>query len=194
MDLLPLLTWMQETGVAVTVRDSLYLFPLLEAVHVIGLALVFGTIAVIDLRLLGVASSHRSFGLMASEIMAWTWAAFALTALTGALMFITNAAVYYNNIYFRVKIGLLVLAGLNVFVFELTPEVMDVLRYGRGVDNRRLIDAGFRYGYTSAGTVQAFVEAMRLRDTVGQPEGYRYERDVENFFRHSPAVVREPAE
>jgi UDP-glucose 4-epimerase len=77
---------------------------------------------------------------------------------------------------------------------ELTPEVMDVLRYGRGVDNRRLIDAGFRYGYTSAGTVQAFVEAMRLRDTVGEPEGYRYERDVENFFRHSPAVVREPAE
>ncbi len=77
---------------------------------------------------------------------------------------------------------------------ELTPEVMDVLRYGRGVDNRRLCDAGFQYGYTSAGTVQAFVEAMRLRDTVGEPEGYRYERDVENFFRHSPAVVREPAE
>ncbi len=120
MDLLPLLTWMQETGVAVTVRDSLYLFPLLESLHVIGLALVFGTIAVIDLRLLGVASSHRSFGRMASEIMTWTWAAFALTALTGALMFITNAAVYYNNIYFRVKIGLLVLAGLNVLVFELT--------------------------------------------------------------------------
>ncbi|MBA2282019.1 MAG: NAD-dependent epimerase/dehydratase family protein [Actinomycetota bacterium] len=77
---------------------------------------------------------------------------------------------------------------------ELTPEVMDVLRYGRGVDNRRLKEAGFNYGYTSAGTVEAFVEAMRLRSTIGQPATYRYERDVEDFFRHSPAVVREPAE
>jgi UDP-glucose 4-epimerase len=74
---------------------------------------------------------------------------------------------------------------------DLTPEVMDVLRYGRGVDNRRLKQAGFKYGYTSAGTVQAFVEAMRLRKTVGEEVGYTYERDVENFFRHSPAIVRE---
>jgi hypothetical protein len=116
----PLLGWLQETGPATGIRDSLLLFPLLEAVHVIGLALVFGTIAIIDLRLLGVASSGRSFNRMASDIMPWTWAAFAVTALTGALMFITNATVYFQNAYFRAKMLLLLGAAVNVLVFELT--------------------------------------------------------------------------
>jgi UDP-glucose 4-epimerase len=75
---------------------------------------------------------------------------------------------------------------------ELSPELADLLTYGRGADNRRLKQAGFDYEYTSAGAVQSFVEATRLRRTVGSPEPYRYERDVEQFFRHSPAVVREP--
>ena len=57
---------------------------------------------------------------MASEILKWTWAAFAVTALTGALMFITNARVYYGNFFFRTKMMLLVVAGINVLVFELT--------------------------------------------------------------------------
>jgi UDP-glucose 4-epimerase len=73
----------------------------------------------------------------------------------------------------------------------LPEELLDLLKYGRGVDNRRLKRAGFAYEYTSAGTVEAFVEALRLRGTVGESEpSYRYERDVEAFFRHSPAVVR----
>jgi hypothetical protein len=120
VDILSLLTRVQETGLAISIRDSLYLFPLLESAHVIGLALVFGTIAVIDLRLLGVASAHRPFLRVARDVFGWTWAAFALTATTGLLMFITNAVVYFNNTYFRVKVGLLVLAAVNVLVFELT--------------------------------------------------------------------------
>lgn len=75
---------------------------------------------------------------------------------------------------------------------DLNPETIDLLKYGRGIDNRRLVSTGFRYNYTSAGTVAAFAEAMRLRNTIGEHEpGYRYESDVEQFFRHSPAVVRE---
>ncbi len=74
----------------------------------------------------------------------------------------------------------------------LPDELMQLLRYGRGVDNGRLKRAGFEYHYTSAGAVEAFIEALRLRSTVGDSEpAYRYERDVEAFFRHSPAVVRE---
>jgi UDP-glucose 4-epimerase len=80
------------------------------------------------------------------------------------------------------------LASLGV---ELSPELGDLLTYGRGADNRRLKQAGFEYGYTSAGAVRAFVEAARLRRIVGGPEPYRYERDVEQFFRQSPAVVRD---
>jgi UDP-glucose 4-epimerase len=82
------------------------------------------------------------------------------------------------------------LSGLNII--DLPPELLMVLRYGRGVDNRRLKRAGFRYQYTSAGAVESYAQAARLRSTIGKPTDYHYERDVENFFRHSPAVVRHP--
>ena len=75
-------------------------------------------------------------------------------------------------------------------VVDLPPEVLVLLRYGRGVDTSAFREAGFRYEYTTAGAVDSFARALRLQTTVGQPE-YRYERDVENFFRHSPAVVRD---
>jgi hypothetical protein len=82
--------------------------------------MVFGTIAIIDLRLLGIASTRRPFTRIASDIFKWTWAAFGLTVLTGFLMFITNAGVYFHNSYFQWKMALLLLAGLNMLAFELT--------------------------------------------------------------------------
>src|SRR5712671_3629767 len=120
MDTTAFLKWLEASGPATRIRDSFFLFPLIESAHVFGLALVFGTIAIIDLRLLGIASTERSFRRMASDILKWTWAAFALTVLTGALMFITNAGVYYHNFYFRAKMLLLVLSGINMMVFEVT--------------------------------------------------------------------------
>ncbi len=74
---------------------------------------------------------------------------------------------------------------------DLPPELLALLRYGRGVDNRRLKQHGFSYCYTSAGAVEAFAQTSRLRRTVGNKPAYKYERDVENFFRHSPAVIRQ---
>jgi hypothetical protein len=120
MDVATALDWLQSTNMAVLIRDSLLLFPLLEAVHVIGLALVFGTIAIVDLRLLGVASTNRPFQRLAADTLKWTGGAFALTAITGALMFTTNATVYFHNGYFRAKVALLALAAVNALVFELT--------------------------------------------------------------------------
>jgi uncharacterized protein DUF6644 len=120
VDIHALLASLEGSGLATRIRDSLFIFPLLESIHVIGLTLVFGTILILDLRLLGLASTGRSVQRIASEILTWTWAAFALTAVTGALMFITNAAVYYDNVFFRAKAALLVLAGINMVVFEVT--------------------------------------------------------------------------
>src|ERR1700689_447569 len=120
MDIPSLLKSLEDSGLADRIRGSLLLFPLLESAHVIGLALVFGSIAVIDLRLLGIASTQRSFKRMASDILKWVWVAFALTALTGALMFITNAQVYYHNFFFRTKMLLLALTGVNMLAFDLT--------------------------------------------------------------------------
>ena len=120
MDPTPVLEWLQRTSAAVQIRDSLFTFPVLESIHVVGLALVFGTIAILDLRLLGVASTDRPVSRLMADLLKWTWAAFALTALTGGLMFSTNALVYFHNTFFRAKMLLLVLAALNMLVFELT--------------------------------------------------------------------------
>jgi len=120
MDLSTFLATLESSNVAVSIRNSLYIFPLIESAHVCGLAMVFGTIAIIDMRLLGLASTRRPFRKLASDVLKWTWAAFVLTAITGALMFITNASVYYHNVFFRTKMLALVLAGINMLVFELT--------------------------------------------------------------------------
>jgi UDP-glucose 4-epimerase len=78
-------------------------------------------------------------------------------------------------------------------VITLPPETLDLLRFGRGVDNHKLKSAGFQYRYSTAGAVRRFVEAQRLRAVVGETQPtYRYQSDVETFFRHSSAVVRTP--
>ncbi|MCJ7670800.1 MAG: hypothetical protein MUP67_01970, partial [Acidimicrobiia bacterium] len=76
-------------------------------------------------------------------------------------------------------------------IVDLPPEVTALLRYGRGVDTTRFRQAGFRYEHTTLGTVTAFAEAMRLKHSIGHAPEYQYQSDVEAFFRHSPAVVRE---
>jgi UDP-glucose 4-epimerase len=75
-------------------------------------------------------------------------------------------------------------------LFELPAELEDLLRYGRGVDTRRMAATGFEYSATSAGAVQSFIRALRLRKQAGNTKtSYTYEHDVEQFFRHSPAVT-----
>ena len=120
MSITPFLQALQDTGIASGIRNSLYFFPMLEAIHVIALTLVFGTIMVVDLRLLGLASTHRPHSRVSADMLKLTWGAFAVAFLTGSLMFITNARVYFENGFFRAKFALMALAGLNMLVFQLT--------------------------------------------------------------------------
>lgn len=122
MDFTALLKSLEDSGLATGIRNSPLDFPMLEAVHVMGLAVVFGTVTVVDLRLLGIASSHRPFNKVAGDTLKWTWIAFVLVAITGALMFTTNARVYADNTFFRIKLVLLALAGLNMLGFHLIAE------------------------------------------------------------------------
>jgi UDP-glucose 4-epimerase len=86
---------------------------------------------------------------------------------------------------------MMLVPGRLTGLLELPDEYLRLLRYGRGVDNRRLKKTGFRYDYSSAQAVMAFVEAVRLRASVGSTTPtFTYERDVEQFFRHSPAIIR----
>jgi UDP-glucose 4-epimerase len=75
-------------------------------------------------------------------------------------------------------------------VIDIPPEVLSLLRYGRGVDTDAFVGTGFDYLYTTPATVDAFARACRLERVVGTPPAYEYERDVEDFFRNSRAIVR----
>jgi hypothetical protein len=120
MSILEICTWLEESAFGVAISESEWLFPTIETVHVIALATVFGSIAMLDLRLLGVANRDRGVTELAGEVLPWTWCAFVLAAITGALMFVSAATSYYDNVPFRFKLVLLALAGLNMMVFNLT--------------------------------------------------------------------------
>lgn len=79
---------------------------------------------------------------------------------------------------------------IRPFGLDLPPEIIALLKYGRAVDNTAYKRAGFEYAFTTAGAVDAFARDLRLEHAIGTAApSYRYERDVETFFRHSPAVV-----
>src|SRR4051794_18226129 len=82
-------------------------------------------------------------------------------------------------------------AGLRLTGIRIPDEMAQQLRYGRGLDNRRLKAAGVPLRYTTREAVQRFAEALRVRELrQGEGQPYRYERDVEEFLRYSPSVRR----
>jgi hypothetical protein len=110
------LEWLQGTRLAVAITETW--FPLVESFHVITMALVAGTIFIVDTRLVGLTSLQLPFTYISARLLPWTWAAFACSVVTGTLMFMANAATYYENTPFRVKMALLVVAGLNMLYFQ----------------------------------------------------------------------------
>lgn len=98
--------------------DSTWAFPAIESLHVIAITLVVGSIAIVDLRLLGVASRARDPHDLIRAILPITWIAFATAAVTGALLFVANPIGYVANFYFFGKLVLLLVAGLNMVLFH----------------------------------------------------------------------------
>jgi UDP-glucose 4-epimerase len=82
--------------------------------------------------------------------------------------------------------------SIAAHALRIPAEVRQQLRYGRGLDNRRLKQSGFRFSLTTRETVQAFAAALRLRPLRESGDApYRYEREVEEFLRWSPHVRRD---
>lgn len=117
MDLIAIFEQLQNSALSEWLRTSLKAVPIINAVHVMALAIVFGTILMVDLRLLGY-NVHRSFKTLHRELLGWTWAAFGLAAVSGGLLLIVNATTYYRNTAFWLKMLVIVLAGVNMAVFE----------------------------------------------------------------------------
>ena len=101
------------------VAESAWAFPTIESAHVIAIVTVVGSIAVMDLRLLGLASRDWAVTAMSRDTLRWTWGAFAAAVLTGGLLFVSNASGYAGNPWFQRKMVLVFLAGLNMAVFHL---------------------------------------------------------------------------
>lgn len=115
--ILEFLEWLQGTSLAVAVAETW--FPLVESFHVITMAIVAGTIFIVDTRLIGLTSTRLPFTYVSDRLLPWTWIAFACSAVTGTLMFIGNATSYYANVPFRMKMLLLVFAGVNMTFFQI---------------------------------------------------------------------------
>ena len=113
-----LMEWLQASSLAVFIHKTAWAFTTIELVHVFAISLVIGTIAIVDLRLLGLASTKRPVTQLAREVLPWTWVAFGLAAITGSLLFISKATEYFATTTFWIKMSIMVLAGINMLVFE----------------------------------------------------------------------------
>ena len=118
MDIKETLEALHASGLATWINTTRGAFALTEALHVIAIVTVSGTIFIVDLRLLGLPTTTRRFTEVAGETLGWTWAAFGLAVATGSLLFTTNPVFYFGNFEFRTKMLLLLLAGINMAVFE----------------------------------------------------------------------------
>ena len=113
-----ILKWLEATALATEIRENELLFPWVESFHVLAITAVVGLISIVDLRLLGFASMDRAADRLARDVLPLTWIAFALATATGLLLFSAKATGYAGNFFFRGKLVLLLLAGLNMIVFH----------------------------------------------------------------------------
>ena len=168
MDIPAIVQMIQASGPAEWMRTSVKAMPIVEAIHVLCAATVFGTILIVDLRLLGFPNTRRSFTRISHEMLRVTWAAFFLAVITGALMFAANANTYYVNTPFRFKMLALLLAGLNMAAFQLIT-YRSVGQWDSGV---RPPFAGRLAGAVS---ITIWVTVICLARWIGFTKGYNFE-------------------
>lgn len=118
-------TWFQplaDSALSAQLADSAWLFPAIESLHVLAIALVVGSIALVDLRLLGLVQRARPASAVIRELLPWTWLAFAAAVPTGLLLFAAKPVGYADSNLFRFKLLAIALAGLNMLVFHLSTQ------------------------------------------------------------------------
>jgi hypothetical protein len=120
VSLLTVCHWLENTPIARALRESIWMFDIFEIIHTLGIILVAGTIMLVDLRLLGMGLRREPVSDVVSRIVPWTLSGFVLMFLTGGLLFSAEATRLYASPAFRIKLVLLMLAGLNAFIFHVT--------------------------------------------------------------------------
>ncbi|MDB5682554.1 MAG: conserved hypothetical rane protein [Sphingomonas bacterium] len=108
-----------DSQIGTVVRENGLIFPWLEVLHVLGISAVIGSIAIVDLRLLGLASTTYPVSRLAKSMLPITWIGFGFAVVTGLLMFSSQPITYFDNFAFRMKMLTLLAAALNMAVFHL---------------------------------------------------------------------------
>lgn len=134
----PTLEWIKQTGIGQFVRDSTWAFPTLQSLHFIGMALLIGVVGAIDLRVLGVARGIPLQPL--HRLLPLAFIGFGLNLVTGIFFFCHDPYVYAFNPSFRVKMLLILCAGLNALWFRLGV-FLDLDKWGSGIEASRLAKA-----------------------------------------------------
>ena len=119
MSLLGWCRWLEQTPVATAISESIWLFPLIEGSHILALPLSVGMILMFDLRLLGMAFRSEPTAKMMADVVRWSKFGFAVMFATGAVLFMTQASKAYGNVFFRTKLMLLVILGVNAAVYQI---------------------------------------------------------------------------
>jgi hypothetical protein len=119
MTLLPFCQWLAETSGSIALHESLYMYPLVESVHVLTLCLFVGMSVMLDLRLLGLTLRAVPVSEVTRRLLPWMQLGFAIMIITGILLFYAIPIRSYQNIFFRLKMIMLVLAGLNAWAFHI---------------------------------------------------------------------------
>jgi hypothetical protein len=118
MSILTMLEWLGQTPWSIALHESQYVWPFTESAHVLTLGLFVGSTVMLDLRLLGVGFGGTPVSELTGRLLPWTRAGFTVMVATGLMLFYATPVTYYQSIFFRIKVLLLVAAGINVFVFH----------------------------------------------------------------------------
>ena len=118
MSILQVCEWLESTPVGVLVRESLWGFPIVVAIHILGLTISVGTLVWFDLRLLGVSMPRCPVSEVYRRLMPWMVSGMIVMFITGGLLFVGFATKAYGNLYFRIKLATLLLAAVNALMFH----------------------------------------------------------------------------
>jgi hypothetical protein len=118
MPLLAWCQWLQRTPLATAISESNWLFPVIEGSHILALSFSVGMIVLFDLRLLGLLFRSEPASRIMKQLIPWSMAGFAVMFVTGAFLFMTQAGKAYGNAFFRTKMILLLLLGINAALYQ----------------------------------------------------------------------------
>jgi hypothetical protein len=112
--------WLEGTPWSIAMRESEWLFPFVETIHVLALGVMLFPTVLMDLRLLGLMMRRESVSSVRNQLMPWIWTGFGTMIVSGIFVLSSHPVKYYNSPFARAKAALLVVAGVNAMIFELT--------------------------------------------------------------------------